>query len=416
MTLGHRVLARFLERQALIAVPPRSMKNLFAIVLRKLGGVRRMKAIYEKIDRDRDDIRDYNYWTQAVDADLNDLQSAVYNCERFEESIRRYHGYSGSRIEPEYFIKTVDDFLEKRRLLALADADTRKWDAVAAECSFQPEYLALFKEFQSLVHDFTDAMRLLKAKLETLTNQAQWDENENSALPKHEKIEKLYHASIYARDLAQHGFQATRPGEGGLGLGGSVADKAGNEAISFTYDPKYALEIARWFKEVAMVYSGQIKLHQVLRWIEEEGMVREVLDGMRGLYRTCSEGGSFAVMQEGVTCLDEENGRWKFTLEKFDRTLNKVVTSPGDPDQVFETTNDVWDLYNAYLNKSKLRENPMGNMSALLKTMQARNVDPKGIGVIEAEVDMSDPDILHKPAEREFRVQPRAIKKVVRFL
>jgi hypothetical protein len=416
MNIGRRVLARYLQKQALIAVPPRSLSGLFSIVLRKLSGVRRMKEIAEKIAHDRDDAPDYTYWTSKAEIDEYDLSSYTERAERTEEQIKRTIEYARyGQPDIDQMLVYAKDFSENARFIAFADSSTNKMDAAASECSFLPSMLSLFKEFHHLAHEFTEAMRLLQTKLQTLRDAAAMDHNDNSALPKHEKIETLYHASIYARDLARTGFESSRPKGGGLGLGGSVEDKAGNNAISFTYDLKYALEIARWFKEVAMVYTGQIKLHQVLRWIEDEGMVEEVLSGMRGLYKTC-EGGTFDVMADGVTCIDEENGKWKFTLEKFDRTLNKNVMSPGDPDRIFQTREDVWNLYNAYLNRSKLRENPIGDMGSLLRTMQAKNVDPKGIGVIVAEVDMSDPDILHKPAERELRVQPRAIKKIVRVL
>jgi len=417
--LAQRVATRFREA---IAVPPKSFPSLIQNTVRKLKVCERMKAISERIDRIKDDVSSYTYFTRQVEVDEYDLHYYADTCQAIHEKIGRHVSFMDRRT-PGYVEELVDNFFEdKKRFIAYADSASRVDQIPREDFGEQPEQaevLALFKEFHTLAHHVMEALRLLKTKIATFREwAAQMENDQDAVLPKHEKLERLYHASIYARDLANGGFQAVRSEEGGLGLGGSVSDKAGNDAISFTYDQKYALEIARWFKEVAMVVAGEIKPQQILRWAEEEHKVAETLKFLKALHGGCAyEGGSamFAVMKGGVTCITEEHGRWKFTLEKFDRTLNKNVITEGDPDEIFKTKDDTYALYYAFLNADKHRENPMGNLNTLLKTMESKHVDPKGIGVIEAEVDMDDPDIMHKPAERELRVPVRAIRKVVRF-
>lgn len=227
-----------------------------------------------------------------------------------------------------------------------------------------------------------------------------------------EKIETLYHASVNARDLYAKGFQLTRP-EGGMGLGGSVEDNAGKDAISFTHDLAYALQIARWFKEMAMVASGDIKASQILRWANKEGIAEKVFEYASGLVSQVGD----LFTEGGRVRLDFSGGKVRVVRDQWGPAKKEIVTETEDPDELFKKKRALYDLYMCYIMQSPHRSNPMSmNTTATLERMDRDNVQPRDIGVITAEIDMSDPDIKYLPGEAEYRVPPRSIKKVVRFV
>jgi hypothetical protein len=110
-------------------------------------------------------------------------------------------------------------------------------------------------------------------------------------------------------------------------------------------------------------------------------------------------------------------GKWVVILEMFDRTRNQNVESPGDIDTIIRDKSRLFGLYEAFMYANEHRENVASmNTGDLLERLERENVSPRDIGVVFAEVDMTDPDITHLPAERELRVPPRAIRKVLKFV
>lgn len=411
MTLAHRVLTRFRVRQTALVPPPRNLATYLERVAKALEkNAERLKAIYQHFERVREDTTSFSYVMRNVEPDADDLRivadQAARVAERFEnvyQSIRYDKSINSA-------IKRINDTLEDNRWLARvheghADQDIEK---AAEDTGFPADLVTMYQEAIRLAKGVVDMLKETVKKLTATSN------IEN---PQPEKIEKLWHASVHARELSEHGFKESRP-EGGLGLGGSVEDKAGNDAISFTYDPKYAFEIARWFKEMAMVAHGHIKPSHILAWADAEGIADETLSLFKGLHGSSSSWSSMDLFSKGIHQLVREGGRWRIIFEKFDPKQDKVVTTEGDPDTIFKSKEDIYALYYAFLNaghNKEHRENPTGmRTSDLLANLE--HVDPRDIGVIEAEVDMTDPDVLSKPGEREYRVPPRAIKRIVRFL
>lgn len=208
-------------------------------------------------------------------------------------------------------------------------------------------------------------------------------------------IETLYHASLKAREIHQNGFKAEMPKDQ-LGLGGSQEGRGGEKGISFTYDLKAALEIARSFKEVAMIATGQVSASDVLSWVEHDGDIEKFMNWLPGkLDRDVS--------------VKHDGHRWVVTESTYE-------TGPveKDIDEVFNTPAKVFQVYDAFLFGHHSRLNPVHlNRHALLTYL--KDADPKDIGVVAAEVDMTHPGVDAKTGEREFRVPPAAVIKITRF-
>ena len=186
--------------------------------------------------------------------------------------------------------------------------------------------------------------------------------------PEREDVEILYHTTINADKIFSQGFQKDWKGEG---LGGSNSDKMGNPSVSFTSNLYVAKEIARCLKEGIMIARGQIDGEDILNWAIQDGIIENVEDLMKSIW-------------------------------------GKVDNN--DPKSVFN-------LYRSYLAYSRpganFRYNPyfVNNIVDILKEKDQHNV-----GILAAEIDMTDPAIDYAPGMDEYRVPVRAIKKIVKIL
>lgn len=186
--------------------------------------------------------------------------------------------------------------------------------------------------------------------------------------PKAEKIETLYHASINAAHIYQHGFDQKVPDTSGLG--GSQQHEGNKAGISFTADLYIAKEIMRTLKEAVMIAHGQIKLRHILEWAEREG-------------------GSIQESLLKSIKLD------KYTDEK-----------PGD----------VMHVYRLYLAHSRKRYDPLffGDMHSLMQRF--KSVNPRNIGVLVAKVNIEDPDVLYLNSMYEYRVPVSAVVSIEKLI
>lgn len=400
-SINARVLRRFLVA---ISAPPVRFDQYLAMTQRKLEmGLRELKRNVSILKKAlRADDSGMGYVDRQFRFSVDDLERFILEeASKFVDRVGRLSQLNSLRDAPRY-LGSEDDI---RLLARLAEQSESEIERVSEDGMLAPNlrdaYLGINRVAKDVVARFRDLGRKLQQKINF----------ERGEVPQHEKVEKLYHASVDARSLYNNGFSLTRPA-GGLGLGGSVADKAGNDAVSFTYDLKYALEISRWFKEMAHAARGDLKASTILRMSEREGVAEQTLRYFDG---TTQVGDPFT---GGRTEIRVEGGKWKVVQSTFDRATNQVVEEPGDLNEIFKTTHDVYGLYRAFvLTDRSHRDNPVAMATdRVLDRMQSEGINPRDIGVIVAEVDMTDPDIKHIPAEREFRVPPKAIKRVVRFL
>lgn len=123
------------------------------------------------------------------------------------------------------------------------------------------------------IYDLVDTLRKRIAREKDLHTKSQ--------LPKdYGRVETLYHASVNARVLYKSGF-SDKPGDTGLGGSDKLRDNR-RSGISFTEDEYVAKEIARVFKELALIARGQVKLRHILGWISKlpsakQGRIKDFL-------------------------------------------------------------------------------------------------------------------------------------------
>jgi hypothetical protein len=188
---------------------------------------------------------------------------------------------------------------------------------------------------------------------------------EHQYVPDTEDVETLYHATAYADEIGANGFSAGgREGRRGLGAFGDF------NAISFTHDIEIARQIARSLKEMTMIANGQLKARHILSWMRSEGMSDEMI-------------------------------RRYFNSASVDvKDINNIVT--------------VARMYHAYLYATTIRQNPVFASVDSVVT-QLRGKDPRDVGIIKAQVDMTDERIEHASGESEWRVPPDAVLSVERY-
>lgn len=326
----------------------------------------------------------YLFSDAYLEVDDYDFESAQKQADRFLESIDHWPSLVRDIVDQSpgaasyrkrsfsYLLDSIkrhlDDLPTVHRLVQeLAKADqaqlrlAAEWavDAIGRNALKVPEIVNRIAELGSQI---LPPMVKALPKLEELNRL--WSAHSEADLkPASEKVETLYHASVNAAELAQKGF---RPGTHRVeGLGGSNEGR-----ISFTSDLYIAKEIGRTLKIAVMIAKGQVKAKDILEWSRSEGIRDRVVSTFEGNY-----------------------GRG----------------------QSMDTPGRVMQLYEAYLGHSSTY-NPvfMGDQNRLMQRLKGKNY--RSVGVIAAEVDMTHPDITHYPAEREYRVPPEAVLKIVKLL
>lgn len=411
MNLAIRVARRYLERRAhsrrALIVPPRRLplfvKNFEKEVAQRFE---RVKQALTALDSDA---KKNDQWNELSKI-LKSLKLLFLS--RIESGMRQhttdidfaFHNFTRSvpssslRITDPIakpLIEVLERALDKEGSYAgftlrevannLVHLERFTWNEMDEE-GLKPDVLSALEtvgdEVQSLV-------RLIDAKLIPLRAFTTGD-------VKPEATETLYHASVKARSIYQQGFQVEMPKDQ-IGLGGSQEAKNGIKGISFTYDLRAALDIARSFKEAAMIATGQIKASQVLDWGLREGDMETFMIHLNAKTKRQFRG------------LVHNGSKWILSV--------RHIGSPDIEMNIDEAMNepiDVFNIYDPFLYTQKSRVNPIHmNRYELLKFL--KDADPKDIGVIAVEVDMSHPGVGSFSGEREFRVPPPAIRRVLKF-
>jgi hypothetical protein len=352
-------------------------------------------------------VRDLPYSLQDLEALSSRLDKLV---DMIDHTVHYIEVGGGTRRAIRDFIDWLNEEHNLRMLIRLTDYSAEElkenldyyekdpgWD-------LGPKFVKEYRRIVALAHVIAQRIERAKEPLENLLK----------GEPKVRDTEILYHASVNAVQLAQMGFLDKRP-EDNYGLGGSSSNKEDNNSISFTYSEKFANDIARWLKEMAMIAQGHLKPAQILQWADMEGSSDALYDMMKGLV-SLAKGSTMDAA--GYTSLLRESGKWKVINQKFDPKQNKLVSEQGDLDDIFQGSVDAtYVMFQAFIATHPLREQILViSPSAVMRRMREGGIDPKNIGVIAAEVDMTDPAIHHLAGEREFRVPPRAVRRVVKLV
>ncbi len=189
-------------------------------------------------------------------------------------------------------------------------------------------------------------------------------------MPKSEKVETLYHATIAADAIKAKGFDPKPTST--KGLGGSNTDKCGNPGISFTSDLYVAKEVMRGLKEAILIANGKVRLRHILDWAERGGFT-----GIKDTAR---------------------KERWK------------------------DNPRDTFEAYKLYMGLAGNMHNPFKRKrydpaffgSSMLKALKGEN--PRKVGIVVAKVNMADPCISYFRAMEEYRVHAGAVLDIVKVI
>ena len=238
-------------------------------------------------------------------------------------------------------------------------------------------YKNLF-EIKKLLIDFIVYIKNVRQKLE---EQIRYSVFGDTKRPQSENIEVLYHTTISSKDVELNGFR--KKWNDNEGLGGSNLLSSGKPGISFTSDFYVAKEIARCLKEAILISHGEIKKEHILDWADKDGIGYKVKETYKSVY-----------------------GRTHF-----------------DPNFEWEQKN-VFNLYRSYLanseNKSTnffvKRYDPlfMSGDESFMKLLSTKT--PNDVGIIAAECDMTNPDIMYLSSMHEYRVPVEAVLKIVKVI
>ncbi len=187
--------------------------------------------------------------------------------------------------KPADFTRYVHSFVQNVRFLRdderLFLSLMRRFDEGASEYGFvqgdpandaDPEFVAarnLARALASLADLHDEAQAVLT---EVTVRIGHWIDLSNSLSPHKwkppfEPVETLWHASLYAKDICENGFQLERPrNRKGLGAFGVL------NTISMTSEPDLALDAANMFHTAWHVAHGHISAQDILEAMREEGI------------------------------------------------------------------------------------------------------------------------------------------------
>lgn len=427
-----RVASRYIEA---IVVPPRRDRE-YAMYHAFLKGLKRdwaeMKDALPLLDKGGDAL-----WAAGLTNPYP--RGATYA----DKLVERFDRELGDRRDIALDLGPSREYFQERQLVRqnlgwlLQDAERqlgfRDWatklreavtssdfDDEAEYSDLAPAEINRLKTLPDLAEKIADSVELLRKRMGRLS------EPTVEGIPEQAEaadLETLYHASVKARQLAQKGFDPTVPDQSSsAGLGGSQSLRGGGAGISFTEDQYVAKEIARVFKEVAMVAQGEVTAREVLDWARRSGKLQQVIEWFTKNYanlnrfkeRLVSDGRSVRFETYGPN--PEHIADVKAGRAEYDPKLSHAWT-PAPLREAFGDPVAVMGLYLSYLRYSG-RYDPkffgVGGPSGLVRRFKGLN--PKDIGYIAATVNMTDPRITYGKGEREYRVPPEAVVSVDRFI
>jgi hypothetical protein len=209
--------------------------------------------------------------------------------------------------------------------------------------------------------------------------------DETKKIPQTGKVEVLYHATPYVREILRDGFK-TKEDLGGIeSLGGDTSG-----GISFTADIRIAREIVRCILEVIKIAKGETKVSDVLRLINSERKKGEMPWALK----------------DYIAKAQSRQWRWNGAMAR-DLSAATGKPLPGKPYEINDR-NEAFNLYRRYLAWSDKRYDPLFfgvNVSNFEK------MDERNVGVVAAKVDMTKVISYHQSME-EYRAPLDAVLSV----
>ena len=239
------------------------------------------------------------------------------------------------------------------------------------------------------------------------------------------QIDKLYHATTTVSTIEESGFKINAKGKG---LGGSTDDM-----ISTTLSKKVAMAIADSLKRMIAIANGTVDCATIIKWSRKAGV-----------WDTMEEWGKGGMSVLAIFLrLSNQLGEQK-VLEMIDDGYAPVfpygmdtptvdeLPSGAIPIQVDMVNNR--DLVKSYWVKDKERNDDIvfQIFRRYLAAMDSegkgydplffgvgldnfRGMDINDVGVLELDVDMSDPTIKYLSGMYEYRIPPTSIESILRI-
>ena len=338
----------------------------------------------------------------------------------FEGSLKLSRSLNETRSAYAYHIKSISDAEDEIRrysevfngISELGASGIKDGEQILINNEENPKMLAPILEIPKIINKFLSRLDYSKKRIEaTLSFTPNYSKGDFDLPVSVEKTERLYHASVDARQLYQNGFSKKIPKEGGLG-GGEVGEK-----VSFTYDLRVAKEISRSLKEVIMIARGELTAGDIYDWAKREGIYDKV-------YKQFMYGGNVPKGHTtGTRRMMHRNPITKrvHTVVAADEKIDNKKESFLRKKKVKSWLSDyrpihTFDLYKKYLFFSK-RYDPLYvfiDEKKFLTMMMHKN--PRNVGIVVAKVDMTGAEENHFYAMGEIRVTPDKIIKVEKFI
>ena len=359
-----------------ITHPPRKLISFIGMVIRKYEAhMGRIVSALKDIEgmslgEDRDDILqsfdiDNERWLlQTSQKHLKDNLTHWRELQELAPEEPRFRGYLQDSWG--YALEDMENLSRSVERFTVDADEVRYWVEQGHR-----DVAKIPKLVQGLQEDAASVVRWLKEGQKRLKALKDFGTGQK---PSSADVEKLFHASVNAKGIARAGFSREVPEAGGLG--GSQTTKGGfsSKGVSFTSDIYVAKEIARSLREASLIAHGKVKGADIFEWADRAGVGAKVRKNFQ----------------------DEHQGR----------------AAPKTPGEIMAT-------YAAYLHFAGWegkRYNPLYvvNFAKFMQSM--KRINPEGIGIVVAHVDMNNPDIAYFPSMHEYRVPVDAIVSVDQFI
>jgi hypothetical protein len=304
-------------------------------------------------------------------ATLPDAESFAHYAKKLDGL--RFHSAYVRVEEANRLLTRLQGMLEDTRFTlassGLSEQDCRELDDATLA------YLREHEPFTWLVAQAWEWLAAVNAATEAVAKVAKRAAENAGNLPRGDKrpentsrLEKLYHATLYADDLLQKGFASEKPLERtGIGNLGAQA------TVSFTHSRNYAQRLNRFFQFAWQLAHGEVTLQRALAL-----MGRNVSFEQRPATAPRHQ------QQASFYDADKRGTRTDHARRDVEKFLHAYSTSIE---------------YLAVCDAGKLWEN-------------LRKVDRKSLAVVECLVDTEGAEYL--AGELEFRVTPDKVVKVLR--
>lgn len=304
-------------------------------------------------------------------ATLPDAESFAHYAKKLDGL--RFHSAYVRVEEANRLLTRLQGMLEDTRFTlassGLSEQDCRELDDATLA------YLREHEPFNWLVAQAWEWLAAVNAATEAVAKVAKRAAENAGNLPRGDKrpentsrLEKLYHATLYADDLLQKGFASEKPLERtGIGNLGAQA------TVSFTHSRNYAQRLNRFFQFAWQLAHGEVTLQRAL-----------ALMGRNVSFEQRPATAPRHKQQASFYDVDKRGTRTDHARRDVEKFLHAYSTSIE---------------YLAVCDAGKLWEN-------------LRKVDRKSLAVVECLVDTEGAEYL--AGELEFRVTPDKVVKVLR--